>query len=73
MKTTDAVHLKKLRDEMIVEFLTNAIECILDGDGLSERDRSVLQEAFRRVAAKSFLNDAERQEYAQRQEQTTKK
>lgn len=51
-----------LRDRMIEDFLVNAIECLLDGDGLGERHRAILNRAFARVAVAAIDRAAREEE-----------
>ena len=54
----DPEHLVKLRHEMIVAFVVNILECVINGDGLGDRDSSILTDAFNRVAANAFIENA---------------
>lgn len=49
----------RFRDEIIEDFLVNALECLHDGDGLPDRDRAIIMRAFGRVQTRALMTLAD--------------
>lgn len=56
---TDDDRARTLLDQRVEDFLVNAFECLLDGDGLGARDAEVLRRAVRRVVTQALLRQQE--------------
>jgi hypothetical protein len=53
-----AAHVATFRDSFIEDWLLNALECLLNGDGLNERDRAILHRVLQRVAMSALMTKA---------------
>lgn len=56
----DLVKAAQIRDLIIEEWLVLAIECFMEGDGLGDRHRTILERAFGRVAMNAAIRGADR-------------